>query len=201
MPSPDRNFANSAIFTQTASGTIPNAGNNSLYFKSDNNIYSKNSSGTEILVSAGAIPPTDIQIFSTVGSFTWTKPDNAKSVNIQLFGAGGGGGGSISVTSSALSSGNGGRSNILGFAGGTGGANTGVAGTAGTTNTSASTGLFAVGSGGGGGGGGLAVSGGAGGNGGFPAGGAGGGGATETGAISGAGGVGGDGLAIITTYF
>jgi len=51
MASPDRNFANSAIFTQTASGTIPNAGDNSLYFKSDNNIYSKNSSGVETQIT------------------------------------------------------------------------------------------------------------------------------------------------------
>jgi len=34
---------------------------------------------------------SDVQIFSTNG--TWTKPAGAKSVNIQLFGAGGGGGG------------------------------------------------------------------------------------------------------------
>jgi hypothetical protein len=53
MPSPDRNFANSAIFTQTTTGTTPNAGDNSLYFKSDSNIYSKNSSGTEIQISGG----------------------------------------------------------------------------------------------------------------------------------------------------
>ena len=47
------------------------------------------------LVLSGGIltsKTTDIQIFATTGSTTWTKPLNAKSVNIQLFGAGGGGG-------------------------------------------------------------------------------------------------------------
>lgn len=51
MASPDRNFANSAIFTQTASGTTPNAGDSSLYFKTDGYLYSKKSSGAESLVS------------------------------------------------------------------------------------------------------------------------------------------------------
>lgn len=116
-------------------------------------------------------------------------------------GVGAGAGGSITAAGVALGGGNGGRSNVLGLAGGGGGANTGGAGGAGANNANASAGLFAVGSGGGGGGAGLGVSGGAGGAGGFPAGGGGGGGGTSTGTTSGAGGVGGGGLAIITTYF
>jgi len=130
-------------------------------------------------------------------------PTSATSVT-QYGGAGGGGGGSVTVGSGAGQGGDGGRSNVLNYAGGLGGLRPGnptTLGQAGTNNTLASTGLFAVGSGGGGGGAGVAVSGGNGGNGGFPAGAGGGGGATETGATSGAGGVGGAGMAIITTYF
>jgi hypothetical protein len=42
--------------------------------------------------ATGGMATADVQIFATTGSTTWTKPPNAKSVNIQLFGAGGGGG-------------------------------------------------------------------------------------------------------------
>jgi hypothetical protein len=51
MASPDRNFANSAIFTQIASGTTPNAGDRSLYFKTDGNVYTKNSASEESLLT------------------------------------------------------------------------------------------------------------------------------------------------------
>jgi hypothetical protein len=120
---------------------------------------------------------------------------------VTLFGgAGGAAAGAISISGVAFAGGNGGRSSVLGFAGGTGGA-AGSAGAAGTNNVSATSGLFAVGSGGGGGGAGLTISGGAGGAGGFPACGGGGGGPTQTGTTSGSGGAGGDGLAVITTYF
>jgi len=127
-------------------------------------------------------------------------PSSSSSVT-QYGGAGGGAGGTINVVGTAFAGGSGGRSNVLNFAGGAGGANTGAAGGDGTSNSSAATGLFAVGSGGGGGGAGTVVSGGAGGAGGFPSGGGGGGGPTDSGATSGAGGVGGNGIAIITTYF
>ena len=36
--------------------------------------------------------PTDVQIFTTPGAFTWTKPVGAKKVKIELVGGGGGGG-------------------------------------------------------------------------------------------------------------
>ena len=47
MPSPDRHFANAAIFTHSASGITPNSGDSALYLKSDNRVYTKNSSGVE----------------------------------------------------------------------------------------------------------------------------------------------------------
>lgn len=51
MPSPDRHFSNSAIFAQSASGTTPKSGDTSLFVKSDNELYTKNSAGTEAQVA------------------------------------------------------------------------------------------------------------------------------------------------------
>ena len=51
MPSPDRPFASAAIFTHSASGVTPNAGDASLYIKSDGQLYTRNSAGTERSVS------------------------------------------------------------------------------------------------------------------------------------------------------
>jgi hypothetical protein len=51
MASPNRNFSNAAIFTQTSSGTTPNSGDTSLFVKSDNELYTKNSAGTEAQVA------------------------------------------------------------------------------------------------------------------------------------------------------
>jgi hypothetical protein len=46
MASPDRHFANAAIFTHST-GLTPNSGDSALYLKSDNRVYTKNSSGVE----------------------------------------------------------------------------------------------------------------------------------------------------------
>ena len=53
MPSPDRHFANAAIFTHSASGITPNSGDAALYIKSDNKAYIKDSAGTEAAVGGG----------------------------------------------------------------------------------------------------------------------------------------------------
>jgi hypothetical protein len=49
MPSPDRHFANAAIFTHST-GLTPNSGDAALYIKSDNKAYIKDSTGAETLV-------------------------------------------------------------------------------------------------------------------------------------------------------
>lgn len=46
MPSPDRHFANAAIFTHST-GLTPNIGDAALYIKSDNKAYIKDSAGNE----------------------------------------------------------------------------------------------------------------------------------------------------------
>jgi len=57
MPSPDRHFANAAIFTHST-GLTPNSGNAALYIKTDNKAYIKNSAGAETLV--GPTPATEV---------------------------------------------------------------------------------------------------------------------------------------------
>lgn len=57
MPSPDRHFANAAIFTQST-GVTPNSGDAALYIKTDNKLYVKNSSGTEAQVTADMVGAT-----------------------------------------------------------------------------------------------------------------------------------------------
>ncbi len=91
MPSPDRNFANSAIFTQASSGITPNSGDSSLYFKTDGYLYSKNSSGNELLISN---PPV-FQIFDHIVSGT-TNLINLSSITL--------GGGSMSSSSNLYNS-------------------------------------------------------------------------------------------------
>jgi hypothetical protein len=49
MPSPDRHFANAAIFTHST-GLTPNSGDAALYIKSDNKAYIKDSAGAELPV-------------------------------------------------------------------------------------------------------------------------------------------------------
>jgi hypothetical protein len=52
MASPDRHFANAAIFTHST-GLTPNSGDAALYIKSDNKAYIKDSAGAEAAVGGG----------------------------------------------------------------------------------------------------------------------------------------------------
>jgi len=54
---------------------------------------------SEVTAAGGSATPTDIQVFSTPGTFTWTKPTGAKAVRVELLGGGGGGGAGIKVAS------------------------------------------------------------------------------------------------------
>ena len=61
--------------------------------------------------SSGGGSSTDFQAYTTAGTFTWTKPANAKWVEIYLWGGGGGGGsGSRYATATAQRAGGGGGS-------------------------------------------------------------------------------------------
>jgi hypothetical protein len=58
MASPDRHFANAAIFTHST-GLTPNSGDAALYIKSDNKAYIQDSGGTEAIVGgSGTIEGT-----------------------------------------------------------------------------------------------------------------------------------------------
>lgn len=133
-----------------------------------------------------------------ISSATGGGPITA-AVATLLGGAGGGGGGGLNSSQAAASGAAGGRSNVLGLAGGAGGI-TGTGTAAGDGLPCPTTDMVLAGSGGGGGYGKNGANGGNGGAGGFPAGGGGGGGGSN-GTLSGAGGPGAAGLAVITTYF
>lgn len=77
----------------TGQGTANGALNALLPSQSGNSgkVLSTDGSNTS-WAAAGSATPTNVQIFATPGTFTWTKPTGAKAVNVQLFGGGGGGG-------------------------------------------------------------------------------------------------------------
>ena len=69
-------------------GLTANSGTFSSYLSSSSisgTFYGDGSNLTNIANS------TNIQVYNTIGTFTWNKPTNAKSVNVTLIGAGGGG--------------------------------------------------------------------------------------------------------------
>lgn len=69
MPSPDRHFANAAIFTHST-GLTPNSGDAALYIKSDNKAYIKDSAGTEAPVASigGSTGATDNLVLRANGT-------------------------------------------------------------------------------------------------------------------------------------
>jgi hypothetical protein len=77
MASPDRHFKDAAIFTHST-GVTPNSGNAAVYVKSDNKLYVKNSSGTEVPTSSATLdvftatdnqpPPSGFATFDTRSS-------------------------------------------------------------------------------------------------------------------------------------
>jgi hypothetical protein len=58
MASPDRHFANAAIFTHST-GLTPNTGDAALYIKSDNKAYIKDSAGNESGLASGYLVEND----------------------------------------------------------------------------------------------------------------------------------------------
>lgn len=178
-----------------------------------------------IPISIAQSTPTDIQIFTTPGANTWTKPTSftPKFVRVILYGAGGGGGAGASLATAVVAKGGagggGGACTIKDFlasdlastvtvtvgAGGNAGTPgaAGAAGGAGGIGGNTSFGSLALGGGGGGGGGTTvtaSTAGGAGGAGGTHGGGGGGGGCGMNPGLGGAGGAGGAGAAYILTW-
>lgn len=127
------------------------------------------------IIDSTFLNPSQVQIFTTLGSGTWIKPANAKTVQVTLIGAGGGGGGGGSSNSGGGGGGGGGEIsqmmfNALSLASGVtvtvgthgaGGNGTNGGGTGG--DTAFGTNLIGKGGAGGGSGGGSAGAGGAGG--------------------------------------
>src|SRR6202142_182747 len=69
----------------------------SVQYTDDSGWVHMNSSGTPMTNISG---PSDVQVFTTAGNFTWTKPTyfTPTFVRVVAYGAGGGGGGGASAT-------------------------------------------------------------------------------------------------------
>lgn len=163
-------YTNGQLLIGNASGGLSKA-----TLTQGSNVTITNGDGTvTIAATGGSATPTDIQIFNTPGTATWTKPTNAKAVHVTILGGGGGGGGGAkNVNGTACAGGGGGGGGglwdgvfdasqisstvtITVGAAGTGGAGAGSigAGTAGQSGTNSKFGNYAQATGGGGGGGG-----------------------------------------------
>jgi hypothetical protein len=87
MPSPDRHFANAAIFTQST-GVTPNSGDAALYIKTDNKLYIKNSSGTESSAGVDLASPSAIgSTTPNAGTFTTLVANTSLNAS-NIFGVG-----------------------------------------------------------------------------------------------------------------
>jgi len=120
------NTANNHVHTGTitAPNFIKTGGTSSQFLMADGSVDGtskqetlvsgtniKTINGVTILGSGDIVTssiPTDIQEFSTAGSFTWTKPVNAKIVSVTTVGAGGGGGSARKGASGSVITGGGG---------------------------------------------------------------------------------------------
>lgn len=82
MPSPDRHFANAAIFTHST-GLTPNSGDAALYIKSDNKAYIKDSAGTEAPVATigGSTGATDNLVLRADGTGGATVQNSAIQID------------------------------------------------------------------------------------------------------------------------
>lgn len=79
---PDRSFTldeldGNTLFEQTTTPSIPSAGYNKLYFKSDNNLYYLNSSGTELQLGTTTLTSIDCGDVSGTGTTLQIRRDTA----------------------------------------------------------------------------------------------------------------------------
>ena len=94
-------------------GTSPDA---SVGLKLDSTGVKFDDGTIQTTASTGGGTPANVQVFSAIGAFSWTKPPNAKSVHIALISGGGGGGsGQMSAASSPASGGGGGGGGARNF--------------------------------------------------------------------------------------
>lgn len=160
----NKTFLDAINNAQISTPSNPSASHNKLYFKSNNNLYSLNSSGTETLITPTATPVSTVTKITT-GSGTYNTPVGARALKVTCIGAGGGSGGISSTTGNAAASGGGGGGatgityitspdpsyayNVgAGGAAGTAGANTGSNGTDTTFGSSCTAGGGSGGTGG-----------------------------------------------------
>lgn len=148
-------FTQALLMSQVATPGNPAVGKDKLYFKSDDNLYQLNSSGTEKRISpVNAVPLAPTAQTFTSGTGTYTTPAGVLYIQVTMVGGGGGGG--------AATSNNGANGVDTTFGGNTAGK--GLGGPAGAGNAGGGGGTGTLGAGftgiainGGGGGGGATI--------------------------------------------
>ncbi len=91
--------------TDTSADWTSVANNTYFYDKADQMIHYKDTSGNIVELFT---PVNDVQVFTTPGAFTWTKPAGARYVEVQIVAGGGGGGSGRKGASLSIRSGGGG---------------------------------------------------------------------------------------------